>query len=157
MLGGLSACARVTSLAAWIPIGVIVSFRAGRSGPGPGGAGAGAFRWRPALRTLLRLCAVHGLLGVVAGCGVDRWFYGFWAVPFLGNLHFNVLRGHGALYGTHPFGWYAYAGLPAICGVLLPFVLRECARVVGGAAWRGGRGTARERYHVGERWPRLPS
>lgn len=71
-------------------------------------------------------------------------------MPFLGNFHFNVLlgkslcelaifvslrysshscgfvsQGHGSLYGTHPFLWYAYAGIPAICGIMLPFFMWE--------------------------------
>jgi len=58
---------------------------------------------------------------------VDRYFYGFWAVPFLGSFHFNVLLGNGALYGTHPWYWYIIAGLPAISGITLPFFLLETA------------------------------
>ncbi len=27
------------------------------------------------------------------------------------------------MYGTHPFLWYIYAGIPAICGSMLPFLL----------------------------------
>jgi hypothetical protein len=47
--------------------------------------------------------------------------------------HYSYFRsslfglGHGSLYGTHPFLWYAYAGIPAIYGIALPFFLWEVA------------------------------
>ena len=47
--------------------------------------------------------------------------------------HYSYFRsslfglGHGSLYGTHPFLWYAYAGIPAIYGIVLPFFLWEVA------------------------------
>ena len=110
VLGGLSACVRFTSLAAWIPIGVIIVLRKNTTA-------------EQKLGTLFGLCAVNGLLGVVLGCCVDRWVYGFWAVPFLGNFHFNAILGLGSLYGTHPMLWYIYAGVPAICGIALPMFL----------------------------------
>lgn len=34
-------------------------------------------------------------------------------------------KGNGTLYGTHPFLWYIYAGIPAICGAVLPPFLWE--------------------------------
>ena len=37
--------------------------------------------------------------------------------------------GQGSLYGTHPFFWYAYAGIPAICGILLPFFLWDISTI----------------------------
>ena len=45
------------------------------------------------MNILFGLCFHFGLLGVILGCCIDRWFYGFWAIPFLGNIHFNVLLG----------------------------------------------------------------
>jgi phosphatidylinositol glycan class B len=33
------------------------------------------------------------------------------------------LTGNGNLYGTHPFHWYISSGIPAISGLLLPFLL----------------------------------
>lgn len=134
VLGGLSACVRFTSLAAWVPLGIIVTVRS-----------------KELLRTLFGLCALYGAVGVFLGCCIDRIMYGFWAIPFLGNFHFNVLLGAssncnlkvlcksafevlhfschgviglGSLYGTHPVLWYMYAGIPAICGAaLVPFLL----------------------------------
>lgn len=81
------------------------------------------------LHTFFGLCVTYGIIGIILGCCIDRWFYGFWAIPFLGNIHFNVLLGHGSLYGTHPFLWYAYAGIPAICGIMLPFFLWEISTI----------------------------
>ena len=117
VLGGLSACVRFTSLAAWIPIGIIIVLREHTTA-------------KQKLGKLFGLCAVNGLLGVVLGCCVDRWVYGFWAVPFLGNFHFNVVLGLGSLYGTHPMLWYIYAGIPAICGIALPMFLWEVLRLL---------------------------
>ncbi len=71
---------RFTSLAAWIPVGLILVMRSTSK-----------------IRTLLGLCAPFGLFGVILGCCIDRWFYGFWAIPFLGNIHFNVLLGKSAV------------------------------------------------------------
>lgn len=113
VLGGLSACVRFTSLAAWIPIGIIIVLRENNTTA------------KKKLGTLFGLCAANGLFGVVLGCCVDRWMYGFWAVPFLGNFHFNAVLGLGSLYGTHPMMWYIYAGIPAICGIMLPMFLWE--------------------------------
>lgn len=41
--------------------------------------------------------------------------------------------GKGSLYGTHPFLWYVYAGIPAICGIMLPFFLWEIATIKSGS------------------------
>lgn len=38
-------------------------------------------------------CALFGHLGILATLVVDKSFYGFWVVPFLGNFHFNVILG----------------------------------------------------------------
>mmetsp|Transcript_13344 Transcript_13344/g.28971 ORF Transcript_13344/g.28971 Transcript_13344/m.28971 type:complete len:402 (-) Transcript_13344:1501-2706(-) len=90
VLGGLSACVRFTSLAAWIPVGLIITFR---SGVNCGRDDAKKYNYRNMLHTLFGLCVTYGLIGVILGCCIDRWFYGFWAIPFLGNIHFNVLLG----------------------------------------------------------------
>ena len=91
VLGGLSACVRFTSLAAWVPTGLIIAFRNGtrRSSDGT----TEGFNYGHMLSTLFGLCGTYGLIGVILGCCIDCWFYGFWAVPFLGNIHFNVLLG----------------------------------------------------------------
>ena len=109
ILGGLSVCVRFTAIAAWIPIGIFCSLRKKTT--------------RERLGTLFGLCACFGFLGVLLGTLLDRIFYGFWAVPFLGSIHFNVIQGNGSLYGTHHPFWYLFAGLPAICGILLPLFL----------------------------------
>lgn len=106
VIGGISACVRFTSLAAWIPMGLIIASREKTISEKFG--------------TLFGLCATNGILGVVVGCFVDRLIYGFWAIPFLGNFHFNAILGLGSLYGSHPLLWYIYAAIPAICGAILP-------------------------------------
>jgi hypothetical protein len=79
LLGGVSVVIRFTALAAWVPMGLIICAR------------------RKSLRSsfyyLWHLCILPGLAGVIFGCIVDRIFYGFWAIPFLGSFHFNVLLG----------------------------------------------------------------
>ena len=145
---------RFTALAAWIPVGLIISFNSGKA---IGVSDAKQYSYKRMLSTLLGLCVPFGSIGVALGCCVDRWFYGFWAIPFLGNIHFNVLlgkerkdefivsicciyfnthfnhinlsnslfySGQGSLYGTHPFLWYVFAGIPAICGIMLLRTLR---------------------------------
>eukprot|EP00804_Cyclotella_cryptica_P017924 CCRYP_001290-RA/>CCRYP_001290-RA protein AED:0.03 eAED:0.03 QI:67/1/1/1/0/0/3/25/738 len=148
VLGGLSACVRFTSLAAWIPLGLTVAIRSGfiRSAFVNSGAenlitkkndrsakkestkrisfsGEYFINFKEMYRTLFGLCAFYGAVGIMLGCSIDRIMYGFWAIPSLGNFHFNVLLGLGSLYGTHPFLWYIYAGIPAICGALLPLII----------------------------------
>ncbi|KAL7551850.1 hypothetical protein ACHAWF_015051 [Thalassiosira exigua] len=131
ILGGLSACVRFTSLAAWVPIGLIVALRSGHPSNSSRKEHNGTkLNGRKILHTLIGLCATHGAIGILLGCCIDRWFYGFWAIPFLGNIHFNVILGHGSLYGTHPFLWYFFAGIPAICGIMLPFFLWEVKRSI---------------------------
>lgn len=141
-LGGISSAIRFTSLAAFVPMGLILAFRRQ-----PRSFGS-------MLGFLFGSCALFGLLGIVATLVVDKSFYGFWVVPFLGNFHFNVilgtvqkiaigdqtclvfyhltcfspLTGHGSLFGTHPFHWYLSAGIPAITGLLLPFLLLGLVR-----------------------------
>lgn len=79
LLGGLSVVIRFTALAAWIPIGLIICAR------------------RKSIKSsfyyLWHICILPGLAGVVLGCIIDRYFYGFWAIPFLGSFHFNALLG----------------------------------------------------------------
>jgi len=115
ILGGLGVSIRFTSLAAWIPLGIIISLRRVSTGE----------VWH----YLWNLCAFYGALGLFIGCVIDWYFYGFGAVPFLGNFHFNVILGYGNLYGTHPIHWYITAGLPAISGLLFPFFLYEIFQV----------------------------
>mmetsp|Transcript_10194 Transcript_10194/g.15370 ORF Transcript_10194/g.15370 Transcript_10194/m.15370 type:complete len:685 (-) Transcript_10194:232-2286(-) len=110
-LGGMSVVVRFTALAAWVPLGLLICCRRQNV--------------RSKVYYLVNLCAIPGAIGVFIGCLVDRIFFGFWAIPFLASIHFNVLLGNGALYGTHPFLWYFFAGLPAIAGVLTPFIVYE--------------------------------
>ena len=44
-------------------------------------------------------------------------------------MYLTRFLGNGSLYGTHPFLWYAYAGIPAICGIMLPFFLWEISTI----------------------------
>ena len=79
VLGGLSLQVRFTALAAWVPIGLIICLR--------------RKSWRDMMFHLFFLCAFFGIIGISIGCLIDRLFYGFWAVPFLGSFQFNVIEG----------------------------------------------------------------
>ena len=55
---------------------------------------------------------------------VDRIGYGHFVFVPWNFFKFNSLQGVSALYGTHPFLWYLYAGIPFMLGPhLLPLVL----------------------------------
>ena len=92
VIGGLSACVRFSSLAAWIPMGLIVAIRSAKSDEKKANDSS-RFNYNVMFLTLFRLCALYGAAGITLGCLIDRLMYGFWAIPFLGNFHFNVLLG----------------------------------------------------------------
>jgi hypothetical protein len=75
----MSVAVRFTSLAAWIPIGILLALQ------------------RPRLADrmsyLVMPCALFGIFGIGLSLIVDWYFYGFWTLPFLGSLHFNVILG----------------------------------------------------------------
>lgn len=78
-IGGISSAIRFTSVAAILPLGMILAMRR---------------RTLPSMVGYLFLpCAVFGILGVGVTLLVDRLFYGFWATPILGSFHFNVILG----------------------------------------------------------------
>jgi Alg9-like mannosyltransferase family len=75
----MSVAVRFTSLTAWTPLGILLALQ------------------RPGLLQrlyyLVMPCALFGLVGIGLSLIVDRYFYGFWTIPFLGSLHFNVIQG----------------------------------------------------------------
>lgn len=83
-------CVRFTSLAAWIPIGLFIAFRSEKA---TDSTDTKKNSYHRMMSTLFGCCVPFGFVGVALGCCIDRWFYGFWAVPFLGNIHFNVVLG----------------------------------------------------------------
>ena len=90
ILGGIEVSVCFTSLAAWIPIGFIVSFCNFSCGD------VRTYRefFKNGLYHIWNLCAIYGALGMLIGCAIDWYFYGsFGAIPFLGNFHFNVILG----------------------------------------------------------------
>ncbi len=52
---------------------------------------------RRALSYLMGVCALNGFLGFASTIVLDRHMYGFWAIPVLGNINFNVIQGMWAL------------------------------------------------------------
>lgn len=61
---------------------------------------------RPIRFLVLRVLPV-GAAVLAAGAAVDRWGYGQWTLVPWNFVQFNLLRGQSALYGTHPWHWYA--------------------------------------------------
>jgi predicted benzoate:H+ symporter BenE len=80
-LGGICAAIRFSCLAAFIPMGVILALQQAKGIP------------RRGLSYLFGVCALHGFLGLALTIALDRYAYGFWAIPLLGNFHFNVALG----------------------------------------------------------------
>jgi len=107
-LGGICVSIRFTCLTAYIPMGIIL-----------------ARQTKNTFNYLFRVCALAGLLGFLSTVILDRVMFGVWAIPVLGNFHFNVIQGNGSLYGTHPFYWYFIAGVPAITGILFPVLIYD--------------------------------
>lgn len=118
-LGGLSVAMRFTSVASFVPLGLLLTIEQ---------------KPRRKLPFLLGICTPFALLGVFVSAVVDRWFYGFWTIPFLGSFHFNAILGLSTLYGSHPWFWYLTAGLPVVTGLLYPFFLRETYRWISALA-----------------------
>lgn len=57
---------------------------------------------------------------------IDRIFYGKWILVQLNFLKFNVLQNLGTFYGSHPWHWYIFQGLPVVLGTHLPFFIHGC-------------------------------
>jgi hypothetical protein len=116
----MSVAVRFTSVAAFVPVGIILALRQ----PTPLGR----------IGYLFLPCALFGLAGVMIAMIVDYLFFGFWTIPFLGNFHFNVVLDYADLFGSHAWHWYFTAGLPAISGLLLPFLLVDLSKFLWGKA-----------------------
>ena len=109
VLGGIAVGIRFTAVVAFVPLGLLLARR----------------RCQNAMDFVLYVmhtCAFCGLLGLMLSLVVDRIFYGFWALPFLGSFHFNAILGMANLYGSHPWHWYVTAGVPAVAGLVSPMI-----------------------------------
>jgi len=98
----------------------------------------------PAAARLLPRAALAAAAALAAGAALDtacsRALLGT-ASPRLvlsplAFLHFNLLSGGAAAFGTHPGHWYLSQGLPAVLGTQAPLLLMGCFRaaVAGGDA-----------------------
>jgi GPI mannosyltransferase 3 len=118
-LGGLSTAVRFTSLAAFVPMGVLLAHRCASSCAQQKHPGT-RLQWLSSFVSyLVGPCAAFGLAGIATSVVLDRIMYGFWTVPFVALIHFNVVLNYAKLYGSHPWHWYFTAGLPAVSGLLL--------------------------------------
>jgi GPI mannosyltransferase 3 len=141
-LGGLSTAVRFTSLAAFVPMGVLLAHRHASSCVQQEHP-ATRFQWLASFVSYLAgPCAAFGLAGIATSVALDRLMYGFWTVPFLRLIHFNVVLNYASLYGSHPWHWYFTAGLPAVSGLLLLPLLSMLVfkhGAVGGSLTNGSR------------------
>lgn len=124
-VGGLGVCIRFTSVAAFIPMGVLLALQLKQTGE--------------IVQYLFVPCALFGLAGLGVGLVVDRLMFGFWTLPFMGNFHFNVVLDYASLYGAHPWHWYFTAGLPTLSGLLLPFLVVDAVETLKGHTCYGKR------------------
>ena len=77
-LGGICVSIRFTCLTAYIPMGIILALDNNNNNT---------------IAYLFGMCALPGFLGFVSTLLLDKVMYGFWAIPVLGNFHFNVIQG----------------------------------------------------------------
>ena len=103
---------RFTSLAAFVPIGIIF-FTCNK------------YLHRKLITFMLFIfyCSLYGILGLFCCILVDRYFYGFWTIVCVNNFYTNIVQNYGSLYGTHPFHWYCSVGLPVICSTTMTLVI----------------------------------
>lgn len=81
-LGGLNCSIRFTCLAAFVPMGVLLSLRKSQQ-----------VSMSAILSYLIGVCGTFGFLGIFVTFLFDYALYGFPAVPILGNIDFNVIKG----------------------------------------------------------------
>jgi phosphatidylinositol glycan class B len=125
LAGGISVALRFTSLAAFVPMGILLALRSRST--------------CTKLGYVMSPCATFGIAGLAIAMAVDRYFFGFWTLPLLGNFHFNLILDRASLYGSHPGHWYFSTGVPALAGLLLPLLLLSLWRFVRGRVSYGER------------------
>ena len=81
-LGGICVSIRFTCLTAYIPRGIILALDNNNNNNN-----------NNTIAYLFGICALPGFLGFVSTLLLDKVMYGFWAIPVLGNFHFNVIQG----------------------------------------------------------------
>lgn len=76
--------------------------------------------WRRILRLALLLSVV---LAIVIGSSalIDRYYYKEWTFPAVNFLEFNVWRNLSVFYGSAPWHFYIFQGLPLMLMGFLPF------------------------------------
>lgn len=75
--------------------------------------------------TFLRDTVVMAIAVILGSSLIDRYFYGYWTFPVLNFVKFNVLEGLSEFYGSHPFLWYWYSGIPTVAGISIVWFLLE--------------------------------
>jgi Alg9-like mannosyltransferase family len=126
LIGGLSVAIRITAVASFVPLGVLLAVSFAYSN----GTSTSSNAVVPTVTRMYRFvtyliypCAVYGLLGLVIASGTDYYYNGYYSIPILSNLYFNVIMNYSALYGTHPWYWYWLQGLATVTGLLYPILI----------------------------------
>ena len=70
---------RFTSIAAWIPMGLILCLKKST--------------WKGVMFHLIFTCAFPALCGILFSSIIDWYYYGFLTLPFVASFHFNVVLG----------------------------------------------------------------
>lgn len=81
---------------------------------------------RPRVSQLIQFvgwCGVMGVLWIVVIVVSDGWLYGRWVFVPWQFVQFNVLRGVGSYYGTHPMHWYFTEAIFVVFFTVLPMIL----------------------------------
>lgn len=82
-------------------------------------------------RRFVPLLALVGVLlgefGAVLGlnAALDRFFYGQWTFPLYNFVEFNVLRNLSVFYGTAPWHFYLFQGIPLLLMLYMPFFVHS--------------------------------
>lgn len=100
---GLLAYIRPTSVITWIPLCIYHVKKSQYS----------------TIDLILKRYIPVGAVIAVLMTALDSYFHGSFIVTPYEFFKFNVLRGVGSFYGSHPWHWYFSSGFPAILGIFI--------------------------------------
>lgn len=79
------------------------------------------------MRLLLSLSVVSGIVLLLSAIA-DRYVYGYWTFPLYTFVEFNVMKNLLLFYGTAPWHFYLFQGIPLMLMMYLPLFLAACYR-----------------------------
>jgi Alg9-like mannosyltransferase family len=139
VLGGCSIAIRITAVASFVPLGILLALKqplliydhstkthkndcnkSSANAPFLSSRLIGVYQFT---RFLFHPCASFGMVGVMIASCCDWYYNGFFSIPILSNLYFNVVMDYASLYGSHVWYWYYIHGLATISGLLYPILI----------------------------------